>query len=86
NDSQSFADIWNYINHKKAVEIIQGILLSVVVAFSVGAIVQFISRIIYTFNFAKRKNIYKCFIWWFCNYCNYLLYHYKRNERYTLVC
>ncbi|MCD8433683.1 inorganic phosphate transporter [Tenacibaculum dicentrarchi] len=55
NDSQSFADIWNYINHKKAVEIIQGILLSVVVAFSVGAIVQFISRLIYSFNFAKRK-------------------------------
>ncbi|MBE7653708.1 inorganic phosphate transporter [Tenacibaculum finnmarkense genomovar finnmarkense] len=55
NDSQSFADIWNYINHEKAVEIIKGILLSVVVAFSVGAIVQFISRIIYTFNFAKRK-------------------------------
>ncbi|WBX73877.1 inorganic phosphate transporter [Tenacibaculum pacificus] len=55
NDSQSITDIWNYINHEKAVEIIQGILLSVVIAFSVGAIVQFISRIIYTFNFEKRK-------------------------------
>ena len=54
NDSQSIADIWNYINHKKAIEIINGILLSVVVAFSVGAIVQFISRLIYSFNFEKR--------------------------------
>lgn len=54
NDSQSISDIWNYINHKKAVEIINGILLSVVVAFSVGAIVQFISRLIYSFNFEKR--------------------------------
>jgi phosphate/sulfate permease len=54
NDSQSFSEIWNYINHKKAVEIINGILLSVVVAFSVGAIVQFASRIIYSFNFEKR--------------------------------
>ncbi|OAD46735.1 inorganic phosphate transporter [Polaribacter atrinae] len=54
NDSQSISDIWNYINHEKAFEIINGILLSVVVAFSVGAIVQFVSRLIYTFNFNKR--------------------------------
>ena len=54
NDSQSISDIWNYINHKKAIEIINGILLSVVVAFSVGAIVQFASRLIYSFNFEKR--------------------------------
>jgi phosphate/sulfate permease len=53
-DSQSVSDIWNYINHKKAIEIINGILLSVVVAFSVGAIVQFFSRLIYSFNFEKR--------------------------------
>lgn len=55
-DSQTISDIWNYINHKKAIEIINGILLSVVVAFSVGAIVQFISRLIYSFNFEKRAN------------------------------
>jgi phosphate/sulfate permease len=54
NDSQSFSDIWNYINHKKAIQIINGILLSVVVAFSVGAVVQFVSRLIYSFNFEKR--------------------------------
>ncbi len=54
NDSQSIADIWDYINHKKAIEIIKGILLSVVVAFSVGAIVQFVSRLVYSFNFEKR--------------------------------
>ena len=54
NDSQSISDIWSYINHEKATEIINGILLSVVVAFSVGALVQFVSRLIYTFNFEKR--------------------------------
>ena len=54
NDSQSISDIWNYINHKKALEIIWSIVLSVVIAFSVGAIVQFISRLIYSFNFEKR--------------------------------
>lgn len=54
NDTQSFNDIWNYINYETATKIIFGILLSVVVAFSVGAIVQFISRLIYSFNFEKR--------------------------------
>ncbi|TXD52217.1 MULTISPECIES: inorganic phosphate transporter [unclassified Polaribacter] len=54
NNDHSISDIWNYINHKKALEIINGILLSVVVAFSVGAMVQFLSRLIYTFNFNKR--------------------------------
>lgn len=56
NDAQSISDIWNYINHKKAIQIINGILLSVVVAFSVGAIVQFFSRLIYSFNFEKRAS------------------------------
>ena len=54
NDSESFADLWSYINYETATKIIFGILLSVVVAFSVGAIVQFSSRLIYSFNFEKR--------------------------------
>ncbi|MCL7764797.1 inorganic phosphate transporter [Polaribacter sp. Z014] len=54
NDAQSFNDIWSYINHETATTIIFGILLSVVVAFSVGAIVQFFSRMIFSFNFEKR--------------------------------
>ena len=54
NDAHSISDIWSYINHEKAVEIINGILLSVVVAFSIGALVQFASRLIYSFNFEKR--------------------------------
>lgn len=54
NDAESVSAIWNYINYETASKIIFGILLSVVVAFSVGAIVQFISRLIYSFNFEKR--------------------------------
>ena len=54
NDAESFSDLWNYINYETAAKIIFGILLSVVVAFSVGAIVQFFSRLIYSFNFEKR--------------------------------
>ena len=54
NDAESFSDLWSYINYETAAKIIFGILLSVVVAFSVGAIVQFFSRLIYSFNFEKR--------------------------------
>ena len=43
-----------YINSGKALAIISGILLSVVIAFTVGAIVQYISRIIFTFDFGKN--------------------------------
>ena len=53
-DSQTFADIATYINTEKAIEIITGILLSVVIAFSVGAFVQWISRMIFTFNYEKK--------------------------------
>tara|TARA_R110002050_G_scaffold48356_3_gene112484 strand:+ start:41120 stop:43420 length:2301 start_codon:yes stop_codon:yes gene_type:complete len=53
-DNGSFADVVNYINTSKATEIILGILLSVVVAFSIGAIVQWLSRILLSFNFEKQ--------------------------------
>ena len=55
-DSGSLADLGTYINTEKATEIILGILLSVVVAFSVGALVQYVSRVLLSFNFeAKAK-------------------------------
>jgi len=56
NESESFSDLWKYINHEKALLIIFGILLSVVVAFSVGAIVQWVSRLIFSFEFEKRPS------------------------------
>lgn len=54
NDTESLSAIWNYINYNTASEIILGILLSVVVAFTVGAVVQYFSRLIYSFDFEKR--------------------------------
>jgi len=53
-ESQSLADIGTYINTEKAITIISGILLSVLIAFSVGAIVQWVSRVIFTFQFEKK--------------------------------
>ncbi|QNJ97711.1 inorganic phosphate transporter [Constantimarinum furrinae] len=54
NDTQSWADLGNYINTDKATEIISGILLSVVIAFTVGALVQYLSRLIFTFHYEKK--------------------------------
>lgn len=56
NDAQTIANLGQYINSDKALQIIFGILLSVVVAFSVGAIVQYFSRLIYSFNFEQRAS------------------------------
>ena len=53
-ETQTIADLASYINTAKALEIISGILLSVVIAFSVGALVQWISRVVFTFNYEKR--------------------------------
>ena len=44
----------NYINTDKATEIIIGILLSVVIAFTIGALVQFLTRILLTFKFDEK--------------------------------
>ena len=47
---QTMQDIGQYINSAKALAIITGILVSVAIAFSVGSLVQYITRIIFTFN------------------------------------
>ncbi len=49
-DSLGMAD---YINSGKALAIISGILLSVVVAFSAGVIVQYLTRLLFSFNYEK---------------------------------
>lgn len=52
----TFTDIYNYINTEKATEIIYGILLSVVIAFTVGALVQYVTRTFLSFNFERHGN------------------------------
>jgi phosphate/sulfate permease len=46
-------DLHKFINSSGALVIISGILLSVAIAFSVGMVVQFITRIIFSFNYKK---------------------------------
>ena len=52
----NFTDVINYINTSKATQIIFGILLSVFVAFTIGALVQWIARLFLSFNFEKKSN------------------------------
>lgn len=54
NGMEKVAELGDYINTAKALAIISGILLSVVVAFSVGALVQYITRLAFSFNFKKN--------------------------------
>lgn len=44
----------DYINTEKATEIILGILLSVAIAFTIGALVQFFSRILISFRYKEE--------------------------------
>ena len=50
-----FSDLVNYINVEKASQIILGILLSVFIAFSIGALVQFISRTLLSYNYEQKS-------------------------------
>lgn len=47
-------NVGEFINSSKALAIISGILLSVVIAFSFGAFIQFLTRLLFTFNYHKR--------------------------------
>ncbi|WP_203256267.1 inorganic phosphate transporter [Hyunsoonleella ulvae] len=55
---QTILDLGNYINNEKAIEIILGILLSVIVAFTIGAIIQFVSRLLLSFDFSSKPKFF----------------------------
>lgn len=55
---QTIQDIGQYINSAKALAIITGILVSVAIAFSFGAIIQYITRVIFTFNIRYNLKYY----------------------------
>jgi len=51
--AESITELSNYINSDRALAIISGIFLSVIVAFTVGAIIQWLIRIFFSFNVKK---------------------------------
>lgn len=56
-NDESASEITKYINTGRALLIIAGILFSVIVAFSLGTIVQFFTRLIFTFKQTKGSQI-----------------------------
>jgi phosphate/sulfate permease len=55
---QGMMALANYINTGKALVIISGILLSVGIAFVCGAVAQFATRLLFTFDYRKRLRRY----------------------------
>ena len=62
----SFANLSEYINTGKAMVIISGILSSVVIAFTVGAILMYLSRVLFSFSYSKSLRRYGA-LW--CGLC-----------------
>ncbi len=52
-DAETASTLGGYINSSSALGIISGILLSVIIAFIFGALVQWLVRIIFSFNYKK---------------------------------
>ncbi len=55
-DGGGFGDVITYINTSKASQIIFGILLSVLVAFTIGAIIQWFSRLLLSYNIETKAH------------------------------
>lgn len=53
-NGDGFDTLDNYINTEKATEIVYSILLSVALSFALGSLVQYVSRLIFTFHIEKR--------------------------------
>jgi phosphate/sulfate permease len=51
---ESFDTLGMYINTKKASTIVYSILLSVLLSFTIGSLIQYISRLIFTFHYEKK--------------------------------
>lgn len=56
--TETFLDINKYINSDKALAIITGILISVVIAFVVGAVIQYLSRLVFSFRYQKSLKFF----------------------------
>lgn len=56
NNGQTFSDLNQYINGSNAFIIIGGIFLSILFAFTLGAFVQYLSRIVFSFSYPNTKS------------------------------
>lgn len=57
-NGESLDQLTQYINTSKATEIVTGIFLSIIIAFTIGALIQFLSRVIFTFHYKKKMRAF----------------------------
>lgn len=58
NAGLNLGELSKYINSEKALAIITGILVSVIIAFTIGAVVQYLTRMIFTSNYRKNMKYF----------------------------
>jgi phosphate/sulfate permease len=58
---QGLGHIVEYLNHTKAIQIIGGIFLSIIFAFTIGWMIMTISRVVFSFNLNKTLKKYGAF-------------------------
>ncbi len=52
------SEVGKYINSASALKIISGILMSVVIAFTIGAIIQYFARLLFSFQYDEKKQVF----------------------------
>ncbi len=50
----TFADLAQYVNTGKALAIITGILVSIIIAFTFGTLIQYLARLVFTFKYRRK--------------------------------
>ncbi|MEA1886918.1 MAG: inorganic phosphate transporter [Bacteroidota bacterium] len=53
-DPEGATTLGTYINSSKALAIISGILLSIVIAFTAGALIMYLTRVLFSFNYQRN--------------------------------
>lgn len=56
--NENINEIWKYINFESTKNIVSGIFLSILVAFTSGAVIQYLCRLLFTFQFEDKLNRY----------------------------
>ena len=58
NDGKPISELLTYINTETAIKIVTGIFTAVIIAFVFGAVIQWITRLIFSFDYEKKMQKY----------------------------
>lgn len=61
NKDEPVSEVMKYINAESVVSIITGIFLSIIIAFTAGIIIQYLCRLLFTFNYEDKLNRFGAF-------------------------